>query len=106
MLEDAIRIEGEALAESAAPEAESGGALGGALAPGQRVRLATGSTGELLELRGDGKAGGLAGAGRMGGPGGGGGGGGAGGSDTGGGAGGGADGGGGSQGAGEPGSQT
>jgi DNA mismatch repair protein MutS2 len=65
MLEDAIRIEGEALAESAAPEAESGGALGGALAPGQRVRLATGSTGELLELRGDGKAVVLAGAIRM-----------------------------------------
>jgi DNA mismatch repair protein MutS2 len=65
MLEDAIRIEGDALAESAVPEAESGGALGGALAPGQRVRLATGSTGELLELRGDGKAVVLAGAMRM-----------------------------------------
>ena len=65
LLEDAIRIEGEALAESATPDADAGGAPGGALTPGQRVRLATGSTGELLELRGDGKAVVLAGAIRM-----------------------------------------
>jgi DNA mismatch repair protein MutS2 len=66
LLEDAIRIEGAALAESAAPDADgAGGVEGGALAPGQRVRLPTGSTAELLELRGDGKAVVLAGAMRM-----------------------------------------
>jgi DNA mismatch repair protein MutS2 len=66
VLEDAIRLEGEALAESAAPDAAAAGeGEGGALAPGQRVRLPTGSTAELLELRGDGKAVVLAGAMRM-----------------------------------------
>jgi len=55
LLEEAIRLEGEALQEVAVPEsAPVAGA--GSVAVGQRVRLATGSTGELLELRSDGKA--------------------------------------------------
>jgi DNA mismatch repair protein MutS2 len=53
LLEEAIRQEGEALEESAQPAAAGGG---GAVAVGQRVRMASGSTGELVELRDDGKA--------------------------------------------------
>jgi DNA mismatch repair protein MutS2 len=64
MLEDAIQQEGEALQAAADPEAPPGGELG-PLAPGQRVRLPTGNFGELLELRGDGKAVVLAGAMRL-----------------------------------------
>ena len=64
LLEDAIRQEGEALAEEeeAGAPAPRGAA---ALAPGQRVRLAGGGTGEVVELRGDGKAVVMAGAIRM-----------------------------------------
>ncbi|HEV8356063.1 MAG TPA: Smr/MutS family protein [Gemmatimonadales bacterium] len=64
MLEDAIRMEGAALAGSPEPEPASPGG-GGALVPGRRVRLGTGSVGELVELRGDGKAVVQAGAVRM-----------------------------------------
>ncbi len=64
MLEEAIKIEGEALDASEEP-AEAVVGAGVPLAPGQRVRLATGSTGELLELRGDGKAVVIAGAMRL-----------------------------------------
>ncbi len=53
LLEEAIRLEGEALQEVAVPESAAGS---GAVAVGQRVRLATGGTGELVELRSDGKA--------------------------------------------------
>ena len=53
-LEDAIRAEGEALEAGAATEPVAVGG-GGALQVGQRVRLAGGGTGEVLELRGDGK---------------------------------------------------
>jgi len=53
LLEEAIRQEGEALEEVARPAASGGG---GAVAVGQRVRMASGSTGELVELRDDGKA--------------------------------------------------
>jgi len=61
-LEDAIRAEGLAL-EAVEPEP----AVAGGAAPrvGQRVRLGTGGTGELLELRGDGKAVVMAGAMRL-----------------------------------------
>jgi len=53
-LEDAIRLEGDALGalEDADPPVPG---TGGAPAPGQRVRLASGGTGRVLELRGDGK---------------------------------------------------
>jgi DNA mismatch repair protein MutS2 len=64
MLEEAIKLEGEALDATEEP-AEVGVGAGGSLTPGQRVRLATGSTGELLELRGDGKAVVMAGAMRL-----------------------------------------
>ena len=63
LLEDAIRAEGEALAEAEVTEAPAGGA--GAVTVGQRVRLPTGSTGELVELRDDGKAVVVAGAIRL-----------------------------------------
>jgi len=55
LLEDAIRAEGEALAEASVQDAPASGGPG-AVAVGQRVRLPTGSTGELVELRDDGKA--------------------------------------------------
>jgi len=55
-IEDAIRAEAEALdAVQTEGEAAAVGA-GSALSVGQRVRLSTGGTGELVELRGDGKA--------------------------------------------------
>ncbi len=63
-LEDAISAEGRALeaAEGEEPAAVGGGA---GLQVGQRVRLGTGGIGELLELRGDGKAVVIAGAMRL-----------------------------------------
>ena len=63
LLEDAIRTEGEALADAATPE--PAGSASGRVAVGQRVRLASGSIGELMELRGDGKAVVVAGAVRL-----------------------------------------
>lgn len=54
LVEEGIRLEGEALSETA----EVGGAValpGESVAPGQRVRVATGSTGDVLEVRGDGR---------------------------------------------------
>jgi DNA mismatch repair protein MutS2 len=64
LLEEAIRTEGQALellsADDAAPDGPAG-----ALAIGQRVRLSTGGTGEVLELRPDGRAVVLAGAMRV-----------------------------------------
>ncbi len=62
-LEEAIRAEGAALESIEADEPAA--ADGAALEVGQRVRLGTGSTGELLELRGDGKAVVMAGAMRL-----------------------------------------
>jgi DNA mismatch repair protein MutS2 len=64
ILEEAIKLEGEALDASEEAGTAAVGA-GGSLAPGQRVRLASGSTGKLLELRGDGKAVVMAGAMRL-----------------------------------------
>jgi len=55
LLEDAIRAEGEALHDVTVPELAAA-AASGAVAVGQRVRLPTGSTGELVELRADGRA--------------------------------------------------
>jgi DNA mismatch repair protein MutS2 len=55
-VEEGIRAQGEALASAAGDEpigdAEAGD---GTLEPGQRVRLANGATGNVLERRGDGK---------------------------------------------------
>ena len=62
LLEEAIRQEGEALEDMTQPAAPGGG---GAVAIGQRVRMASGSTGELVELRDDGKAVVVAGAVRL-----------------------------------------
>ncbi|HEU5051081.1 MAG TPA: Smr/MutS family protein, partial [Gemmatimonadales bacterium] len=55
-LEEAIRTEGAALAEAAAGDGAPAAADGGALAAGQRVRTPAGAVGEVLELRGDGRA--------------------------------------------------
>lgn len=63
-LEDAIKAEGRALEAVADEELPAAGG-GAALCVGQRVRLGAGSTGELLELRGDGKAVVMAGAMRL-----------------------------------------
>jgi DNA mismatch repair protein MutS2 len=54
-LEAAIQLEGEALRELDEPEPVSSPEAG-AVGEGQRVRLAAGGTGRVLELRGDGKA--------------------------------------------------
>lgn len=62
-LEAAITAEGAAL--DAIEADEPAGGDGAALQVGQRVRLGTGSTGDLLELRGDGKAVVMAGAMRL-----------------------------------------
>lgn len=55
-LEDAIRVEGVALADAAEADATPVADDGAPLTPGQRVRIPTGSTGDVLELRGDGRA--------------------------------------------------
>ena len=55
-LEEAIRAEGEALAANAGPEPGPVADDGSRLEPGQRVRTPTGAVGDVLELRGDGKA--------------------------------------------------
>jgi DNA mismatch repair protein MutS2 len=55
MVEEGIREQGDQLA-AAEPVAASGGAADGAIAPGARVRLPSGATGEVLEVRADGKA--------------------------------------------------
>jgi DNA mismatch repair protein MutS2 len=54
-LEAAIRLEGQALRELDEPEPAASAAVG-TVTEGQRVRLATGGTGKVLELRDDGKA--------------------------------------------------
>ncbi len=54
-LEAAIQLEGQALRELDEPEPASSPEAG-AVGEGQRVRLATGGTGRVVELRGDGKA--------------------------------------------------
>jgi DNA mismatch repair protein MutS2 len=63
-LEEAIRTEGTALDALSDVETSPVGG-GGALQVGQRVRLSGGGTGEVLELRGDGKAVVVAGAMRV-----------------------------------------
>src|SRR5688500_16160435 len=55
-LEDAIQAEGAALAESAEIDPAAEAARGTTLTAGQRVRTPTGATGEVLELRPDGRA--------------------------------------------------
>jgi DNA mismatch repair protein MutS2 len=55
-LEDAIQAEGAAQAESAEIEPAAEAARGTTLTAGQRVRTPTGATGEVLELRPDGRA--------------------------------------------------
>ena len=55
MVEEGIRDQGERLAASE-PAAASSGAGDGEISPGARVRLPTGATGEVLEVRGDGRA--------------------------------------------------
>jgi DNA mismatch repair protein MutS2 len=55
-LEDAIRAEGAALAADAEPGPAAVADDGVRLEPGQRVRTPTGAAGEVLELRGDGRA--------------------------------------------------
>ena len=55
-LEEAIRAEGAALASEAGPEPGPVADDGSRLEPGQRVRTPTGAVGDVLELRGDGKA--------------------------------------------------
>jgi DNA mismatch repair protein MutS2 len=55
MVEEGIREQADQLA-AAEPAAASGGTGDGAIAPGARVRLPSGATGEVLEVRGDGKA--------------------------------------------------
>ena len=55
-LEDAIRSQGAVLAADAAAEAGPVAGDGGLLEPGQRVRTATGAVGDVLEIRGDGRA--------------------------------------------------
>jgi DNA mismatch repair protein MutS2 len=55
-VEEGIRDQGERLSAQEADEAEAAdGALGSGVAAGTRVRLPSGATGEVLELRGDGK---------------------------------------------------
>jgi DNA mismatch repair protein MutS2 len=53
LVEEGIRVEGEALAESGAAVQRGSGA--GSLDIGSRVRLETGGTGEVMEIRSDGK---------------------------------------------------
>jgi DNA mismatch repair protein MutS2 len=55
MVEEGIRDQGERLAE-AEPALASSGAGDAEVAAGARVRLPSGATGEVLEVRGDGKA--------------------------------------------------
>ncbi len=56
MVEDGIREQGERLAEADPSTVASGAGGEGAIESGIRVRLPTGATGEVLEVRGDGKA--------------------------------------------------
>lgn len=63
-IEEAIRVGAEAL-DAAQDEEPAVAGAGAALHVGQRVRLGSGGTGELLELRGDGKAVVVAGAMRL-----------------------------------------
>jgi DNA mismatch repair protein MutS2 len=55
MVEEGIREQGDQLA-AAEPAVASGGTGDGVIAPGARVRLPSGATGEVLEVRADGKA--------------------------------------------------
>jgi DNA mismatch repair protein MutS2 len=55
LVEEGIREQGERLAEESIPAGHRGGESG-AIEVGARVRLGTGSTGDVLELRSDGKA--------------------------------------------------
>ncbi len=55
-LEEAIRVEGAALAANANAGAGPVADDGAPLEPGQRVRTATGAVGDVLEIRGDGRA--------------------------------------------------
>ncbi|MFL5517499.1 MAG: endonuclease MutS2 [Gemmatimonadales bacterium] len=55
MVEEGIREQGDQLA-AAEPTVASGGTGDGVIAPGARVRLPSGATGEVLEVRADGKA--------------------------------------------------
>lgn len=55
-LEDAIRSQGEVLAADTAAEAGSVAGDVSLLEPRQRVRTATGAVGDVLEIRGDGRA--------------------------------------------------
>jgi DNA mismatch repair protein MutS2 len=64
LLENAIQLEGETLLKVEADEPAPSGSEA-PLSVGQRVRLTTGSAGEIVELRGDGKAVVVAGAVRM-----------------------------------------
>ncbi len=54
LVEEGIRSERAALADAAAADVEEA-APGASIAAGQRVRTSTGSTGDVLELRGDGR---------------------------------------------------
>lgn len=55
-LEEAIRAQGAVLAADSAAEAGPLAGEGTGLEPGQRVRTATGAVGDVLEIRGDGRA--------------------------------------------------
>ena len=55
MVEEGIREQGDQLA-AAEPAVAPGGTGDGGIAPGARVRLPSGATGEVLEVRADGKA--------------------------------------------------
>lgn len=54
LVEEGIRVEGEALAAASADVAPEAVAVD-EIRPGQRVRVATGSAGDVLEVRGDGR---------------------------------------------------
>ena len=54
LVEEGIRVEGEALAAASLDEASEAVAVD-QIRPGQRVRVATGSAGDVLEVRGDGR---------------------------------------------------
>jgi DNA mismatch repair protein MutS2 len=56
MVEEGIQEQGERLSEQEEATAAPGAGPAGGIAPGARVRLATGGTGDVLELRADGKA--------------------------------------------------